>query len=125
MSNWDEIYSDELALDPNFNIEIPIDRMPGEEAEDWMLRYFYEAGILTGDDPENLLINWKLAASIDENYVRLFEAMQKAKVQETLDELEDDGLVYTSVDKQGNIVKGLTKEGKRYAKQLQTDDYEV
>jgi hypothetical protein len=109
-------------MDEDFELIVPIDPKPGEDEGDVLIRYCKEQGILTGDDPDNLLINWDRAAELDENFVKFFKVLNEADTLFVLQNLEDDGLVYSTVDKTGNIVYGLTPEGKQHVEELSEDN---
>lgn len=120
LDKWEEIYFDALNLDEDFVLRIPIDPLPGEAEEDTAFRYFKQEGILIGDDDDNLFVDFARADEVDSNISKFFEASRQAEFSTTLDQLETDGLIFSSVDEQGNIVYILTDEGKKYVENMQT-----
>lgn len=121
MSKWEDIYLQQLALDPDFNLVTPIEPLPGEAVEDTAIRYWLEQEILTEVAPEEFEVNLEKAMQVDPNIAKFLEASQQAEFQDILDFLEQDGYIYSSVDSDGNIVYGLTPEGKIYFETLQAE----
>lgn len=122
MSNWVDLYLQLLGMDSDFKIIVPLDLMPGEEEGELLIRYCKQEGVLSGNDPEKLVINWERAAELDENLVKFFKAMNEAETLSVLQNLEEDGLIYSTVDKHGNMIYGLTSEGKEYVKSMPEDN---
>lgn len=119
---WQELYFEALTLDPDFNLVIPIDALPGETEEDTAYRYFREQGVIEGTDEANLVVNLERAFEVDYSIGKFFEATRLAEVAGVLEKLEADGYVYSSVDGNGEMIYGLTKEGHRHLEALQSED---
>jgi hypothetical protein len=122
---WAELYLDALMLDPNFNLEIPIEPLPGEDAMATVFRYFEDQGIFQGDPAGQGYVNFERAEEVDPNIAKFFRAIQAAEVAEMADTLEEDGYIYTSVNSKGEMVYGLTEAGKKYVEEMRAEDNQL
>jgi hypothetical protein len=107
-----EMYAQALSLDEDFApIDIPIDQLPGEEIADTLLRFLEEEGMIVMNDDVFVIPDRQKIADFDPNLLKILDAIWLSETYATLDSLEEMGLVYTSVDEDGNIIHSLTEAG--------------
>lgn len=122
LSNWSEIYLGQLKLDPDFQLVIPIDPLPGEDEEDTIIRYFVQEGVFIMTEPGVYDTDSNRAKELDINIYKLIKAFEAAEFADTMEVLEQDGYAYTTLDSEGNIQYCLTPEGARYLEELNSKD---
>lgn len=101
-------------LDDDFHaIEIPIEPEPGEEMGDTVARYLLEQGVLT-EDEDGYRVDLEKAEALNPNIKKFLETILLAETDYYLSKLEEEGLIYSSVDGEGNIIYNLTEAGSKY-----------
>jgi len=110
---YQEIYADFLRLDPDFKpIVIPIDPLPGEEWEDTLLRFLIAEEMVTVHGNAIYLSDRDKIERYDPNLLKVLDIIFKSNAQAELDALEEEGMVYTTVNDDGEIVYELTALGR-------------
>jgi len=108
-----------LKLDDDFHkITLPIEPLPGEDSEEAMIRWFIEKGILIPVGEKGVLIDEEKANAFDPNLGKVLHAMILAETDTALNQLEQEGLIYSSVDENGELIYFLTDAGKQYQESL-------
>lgn len=120
--DWSELHIQDLREDPDFDIKIPIDPLPGEEDEDTFFRYLRLEGILTGEDEDDLFVDYERANEVDPNIARFLMACQLGDIDNVLHDLEEQGLLYSTIDNDGEFVWGLTEKGKQSVEDLHSEN---
>ena len=123
MSKWSEIYLGQLKLDPNFNLVIPIDPLPGESEEDTIVRYFLQQGVFFIKDNGTFGTNAARAKELDANIYKLIKAFEAAEFADNMEILEQDGYVHLTLDSDGELRYALTPEGAKYLEKLNSKDH--
>jgi len=122
LSNWSDIYLGQLKLDPDFELVIPIDPLPGEDEEDTIIRYFLQEGVFFIQSNGVYSTNAARAKELDENIYKLIKAFEAAEFADSMEVLEQDGYVHLTLDSDGNPRYALTPEGARYLEKLDSQD---
>ena len=120
---YQELFIDELANDKDFQrIQVPVDALPGEsEIEAWF-RWMEEQGLVDIDEYGSLMvIDREAIRAVDPNMLKILDAFIKADTYARLDMMEEAGLIYTSVDDDGNIVRIVTATGDLVVVEDETD----
>jgi len=115
-----DLYVGALKLDKDFStIELPTEPLPGEDPEDAMIRWLIEEGIFipVGD---SFKVNEEKAEAFDPNLAKVLRAMIQAEVETQMRELEQQGLIFSSVNKDGEMIYGLTDAGEQYATEIRS-----
>lgn len=114
--DYQEIYVEILKLDEDFNtIMLPVDLQPGEDESEAFYRFLVSEGFIeTNGD------NWKIKdrekiKEFDPNLLKILDAMIMSNVYAEIDRLLELGVVYMTVDEDGNIVYE-TEDGEVYFK---------
>lgn len=120
--DWSEFHLAQLREDPNFNIDVPIEPLPGEDEANTFFRYLREQNVISGDDEDNLQVDWERAEELDPNIARFLMACQLGDVDNILHDLEQEGLLYSSVNDNGELIWGLTEKGKAEVENLHSEN---
>lgn len=113
-----DLYTQMLFNDPGFEpIDIPYEQLPGESEEEAIFRWLLDNGILYLVNGA-VFIDAVVAEAYDPNLLKFLEALAMAEVQKTLDELENKGLVASSINAEGDLIYFLTPNGKGIAESI-------
>lgn len=112
---YQDLYMRALQLDSDFKeIEIPVEVSPGESPTEALLRFLEEKGFIEIFDDFFNIIDREAIIKFDNNLMKLLDAICMSNAMAEMDQFEEKGWVYTSVDDEGQIIYILTEEGKKF-----------
>lgn len=111
---YQELYTSMLKLDPEFApVDIPIDPLPGEQWGDTVLRFMVQEGMIVIEGGEFFMADPDKIIAHDPNLMKVLDVIYRAYAMANLDELEEMGLMYTTVNEAGEIIYELTEQGRQ------------
>jgi hypothetical protein len=112
---YQKIYAAALLLDDDFEtIKLPIEVKDGETQDEALLNFLLEQGFIETKGKD--LWRIKDRSKIEEynpNLLKFLDTIIMSTIYSELDEQIDAGLVYMTVDEDGNILYELTEKGKK------------
>lgn len=110
---YQELLIDALTQQEDFQrIEVPTDQQPGENETEAWLRWMAEQDMIEFDEFNSLVIkDAKKIKEFDPNMLKILNVFIKADTYARLDMMEEAGIIYTSVDDDGNIVRIVASTG--------------
>jgi hypothetical protein len=112
---YQKIYAAALLLDDDFEtIKLPIEVKDGETQDEALLNFLVEQGFIETKGKD--LWRIKDRSKIEEynpNLLKFLDTIIMSTIYSELDEQIDAGLVYMTVDEDGNILYELTEKGKK------------
>jgi hypothetical protein len=96
-----------------------IEILPGEQPGDAFLRYVKNLGLIEIVN-DNISVNREKMQEFSPALLEFFDIMSAAEVQESLGNLEELGLVQSSVNDQGEMIYFLTEQGASLARTMNT-----
>lgn len=104
----------QLKSDETFEpVQIPVDLLPGEDEEMAAQRWLYDRGILFDKDGMTF-INQGKAEAFDPNLFRALKVIFEPEMLETLDALEEKGMIVSGIGEDGQMYYSVTDAGKEY-----------
>lgn len=112
-----EMMINNLKADESFStVEIPVDLLPGETEDEAAERWLYAQGILSNDENGMVRIDREKADAFDPNLFKVLNAVFEPELLSTLDSLVESGMIWQSVNDEGEAVYGLTQDGLDFVK---------
>lgn len=104
---YQEILLDVLSHEEGFKrIEVPVEVEPGESDQEAWFRWMIDQHMIDFDEHGTLfIVDKEKIKNFDPNMLKILNALIKADTYARLDMMEDAGILYTSVDPDGNIIR--------------------
>lgn len=110
---YSEIYIQMIKLDEDFKpVIIPIDPLPNESPYETILRFMEGENMVIRNGEDIIVTNEQKIIDYDKNLMKIIDCIWLSQQNAIYDSLEEIGLMYTTVDENGNIVRELTDAGK-------------
>lgn len=110
---YQKLFIDALSQDEDFDrINVPVDVLPGENDVEAWFRWMSEQDMVEFDEYQSIIIkDANKIKSFDPNMLKILKVFIKAETYARLDMMEEAGILYTSVDEDGNIVRIIAATG--------------
>ena len=110
---YQDLLIDAIVLEEGWKqIEVPADPLPGETDMETWIRWMLEEEMIEIDEYDCIvIIDADKIRAHDPNMLKILQAFGKADTYSRLDMMEEAGILFTSVDDDGNIIRVLTSTG--------------